>query len=122
MSPEIRIRRAAPGDEAALSLVGAATFLDAFAATLDGGDILAHCRRQHAPDIYARWLADKSYTIWLATVEPGEAPVGYLVLAPADLPLAELAPDDLEVKRIYIPPTAAGRLLQERPSHRLLQA
>jgi diamine N-acetyltransferase len=102
MSSDVHVRQAAPGDEAALALVGAATFLDAFAGMLDGGDILAHCRRQHAPDVYAQWLAEKSHAIWLATIEPGEAPIGYLVLAPAHLPLADLAPDDLDVKRIYV--------------------
>src|SRR5687767_12829953 len=102
MPPAIHLREASPGDEAALALVGAATFLESFAGVLDGGDILAHCQRQHAPHVYAAWLADPAYKIWLAAAEPGDAPVGYLVLGPAELPLADLAADDCEVKRVYL--------------------
>jgi hypothetical protein len=49
MNGEIGIRAAARGDEDALSAVGKASFLEAFAGILDGGDIIAHCERQHAP-------------------------------------------------------------------------
>jgi diamine N-acetyltransferase len=96
------IRSAHAADAPALALIGAATFLESFAGTLDGGDILHHCEHQHAPHVYARWLADDAYRIWLATADPGEAPVGYLVLGPADLPLADRHAADCEVKRIYV--------------------
>jgi ribosomal protein S18 acetylase RimI-like enzyme len=102
MTSAIPIRPAAPGDEAALALVGAATFLESYAGVVHGGDIVPHCRQQHSAEHYARWLADDAYRLWLATLEPGEAPIGYLVLGPADLPLADLSCDDLEVKRIYV--------------------
>ena len=39
---------------------------------------------------------------WLVETGPGHAPVGYLVLSPPDLPLANLAPQDLEIRRIYL--------------------
>ena len=102
MSKDVHIRKAAVSDAAALALVGAATFLESYAGVVDGRDVVDHCRRQHSPEAYARWLADEAYAIWLATIEPGEAPVGYLMLGRADLPLADLAPTDLEVKRIYV--------------------
>jgi ribosomal protein S18 acetylase RimI-like enzyme len=102
MPPSISIRKAVVGDEAALALIGSASFLESYAGVIDGGDIVAHCRQQHAEEAYARWLADDAYSVWLAVAEPGEAPVGYLVLGPAELPMADLATEDLEVKRIYV--------------------
>jgi ribosomal protein S18 acetylase RimI-like enzyme len=99
---EIRVRLCGPGDEKALSLVGQATFLEAFAGILSGEDILLHCANQHSPDIYKQWLGDARASTWLAEFQPGDAPVGYLVAAPASLPLPGLRQDDVEVKRIYL--------------------
>lgn len=99
---EIKIRRCVAGDEVALSIVGQATFLDAFAGTLSGKDILGHCVRQHSREKYAAWLLDPDSAIWMAAVEPGQAPVGYLVLTKPDLPLGDISADDAEVKRVYL--------------------
>jgi len=98
----VAIRRARPGDEDALALVGQASFLEAFAGVISGGDILGHCQRQHAREKYAAWLQDAASAVWLAEVDPGRAPVGYLVLTRPDLPLLDVGPDDLEVKRVYL--------------------
>jgi ribosomal protein S18 acetylase RimI-like enzyme len=100
--PVIEVRRAVPGDEQALAQVGQATFLETFAGVLDGADLLAHCSRQHAHEVYRDWLADERITTWLATIAPGAAPVGYLVLAPPALPVADPGPTDVEIKRIYL--------------------
>lgn len=118
----IHVRRCSPGDEAALSLVGSATFLETFAGILDGNDIVAHCGRAHSQEQYAAWLRDPDYGIWLAVRAPGDAPVGYIVVAPADLPLPDLSDDDVELKRIYILGKFQGgglgrRLAQEALSH-----
>jgi ribosomal protein S18 acetylase RimI-like enzyme len=96
------IRPCQPGDEAALALVGQATFLDAFAGILPARDIVLHCTRQHSVEKYAGYLNDAASAVWVAEVEPGHAPVGYVVLTTPDLPLADLAPEDVEIKRIYI--------------------
>ena len=96
------IRPCAPGDETALSLVGQATFLEAFAGVIPGPDLLGHCVRQHAVAKYAAWLRDPATRVWLAEVEPGQAPVGYLVLTTPDLPLPDPGPGDAEIKRVYI--------------------
>ena len=101
MSP-VTIHRADLGDDLALSTVGSATFLETFAGMVNGVDILAHCARQHAQSVYRAWLASPEYALFLATVDPGAAPVGYAVLSPADVPIADPRPDDLEVKRIYL--------------------
>ncbi len=98
----VSIRRAVPGDEVALSLVGQAAFLEAFAGVIPGKDIINHCVHLHSVEKYAAWLRDDVSTIWIAEVEPQQAPVAYLVLTRPDLPVPDVGPRDLEVKRIYI--------------------
>jgi diamine N-acetyltransferase len=99
LDQEIVLRRCAPGDEEALALVGAATFLETFAGLLTGPDILTHCRVQHAANQYAAWLADAKYRLCLAELKG--AGVGFVVLSPPDLPVA-VTTDDIELKRIYL--------------------
>ena len=96
------VRTCTTDDDEALSLLGQATFLESFAGTLNGHDILAHCVRAHAASVYRAWLADERYRIWIALAQPGLAPVGFAVLAPSDLPVPDAAPGELEVKRIYL--------------------
>lgn len=98
----ITIRRCVPGDEVGLSIVGQASFLDTFAGILSGKDILGHCVREHSTEKYAAWLRDEESTVWIGEVEPGEAPVGYLILTKPDLPLSDISQDDGEVKRVYL--------------------
>lgn len=97
----VTLRACVPGDEHALACLGAATFLESYAGLLDGQDLIAHSHTQHAADVYAALLADRQARLWLAEVEPGAAPVGYLVLTQPDLPVPKGA-GDLEVKRIYV--------------------
>ncbi len=118
----IAIRRCAPGDESALSIIGQATFLDTFAGVLSGKDILGHCVRQHSSEKYEAWLRGAASAVWIAEIEPGAAPVGYLVLTKPDLPLADISPQDAEVKRIYLLNRFRGgglgrRLMQEAEAH-----
>lgn len=101
MANAISIRRAGPGDEDALALVGQATFLETFAGVLDGAAIIEHCRRAHSAAHYSQWLRDADVAAWLAEVTPGNTPIGYLVVARPELPMADLS-RDLELKRIYL--------------------
>ena len=96
----ITIRLCGPGDAEPLALVGQATFLQSYAEVLPGEDILAHCRREHARELYDAWLADPGVRIWIAETATG-APVGYVTLNPPDLPIPT-GPDDVEIKRIYL--------------------
>jgi len=96
------IRRAHAGDADALALAGAATFLETFAGILDGANIVDHCRKQHAADLYAQALADPACALWLAETAAGAAPVGLAMLTPPKLPLADQREHDLELKRIYL--------------------
>lgn len=102
MNPSLNIRRGKPGDETILSLVGQASFLEAFAGVINGPDIIQHCLRQHSVEKYEHYLHDARTWIWIAEAAPGGAPVGYLVLTTPDLPVADLDPRELEVKRVYL--------------------
>lgn len=95
------IRKAVPADASSLALVGAATFLESYAGVIDGAAIVRHCIQRQTPDVYAAALADPQQALWLAEASPGAAPVGYLHLAPPDLPV-EIRPGDIEMKRIYV--------------------
>ncbi len=101
MGTDIQPRRCGPGDEAALALVGQATFLETFAGVLGGNEIVDHCAKAHTIELYRAWLADPLHAAWLVETNPGNAPVGYMVIAPPQLPLPDTA-GDLELKRIYL--------------------
>ncbi|MEQ8403646.1 MAG: GNAT family N-acetyltransferase [Oceanicaulis sp.] len=93
------VRLAQPGDAAAIALVGAATFLESYAGVIDGAALVRHCASKQTEAVYAQAIADPAQRLWLAELD--RAPVGYLHLAPPDLPVAT-RPGDLEIKRIYV--------------------
>ena len=97
---EIIIRPCTPDDAHRLSVVAAATFVETYAGIVDGDDILFHCRSTHAPEAYAGLLADATKRLFLATLDPGGTPVGFMLMGEADLPV-ETGPDDMELTRIY---------------------
>lgn len=96
---DYQLRVCLPGDEVKLGLVGAASFLETFAGILQGPDLVRHCIDQHSAEKYAYWLESSGYHLCLAEVN--QAPVGYAVLSPPDLP-GETTADDIELKRIYL--------------------
>lgn len=105
--PEITLRTADETDLGRLSLVGTATFLETYAGTVDGDDIVAHCAVAHAPETYRALLRGPQARAWLAEIAPGGAPVGYALLTAPDLVVAEAG--DLEVRRIYVLAPFQGR-------------
>lgn len=116
--PDFQLRQCHPGDEALLSLVGGASFLEAFADVLDGSDILAHAHKNHSEAAYAKYLAAPENRTYVATVPPGDGPVGYIVCTAPDLPLPDLGPGDYELRRIYLlhrfQGTGIGRALMQQ--------
>lgn len=116
--PEMGIRRATVGDENALAVVGAATFLESFIDQITGPDLVKHCQTQHAPEAYSNYLTatDPRYACWLVEYLPTGAPIGYGVTCPPELPI-ETHTHDIELKRIYsfskFHGSGAGRMLSE---------
>ena len=100
-SKDITIRRARPEDAERLGHIGVATFIDSYVYDIEGDAIVAHCTRQHAREVYAKYLADPACSVWLAEYTATGAPIGYAVNCPPDLPIP-LQPGDLELKRIYV--------------------
>ena len=101
MTVTIQIRRCTSADAPALALVGQSTFLETYADVLPGAAVIAHCAKAHSLQLYTEWLADPAYQHWLAET-PGGAPVGFMVIAPPDLPLPGVSAQDAEIKRIYL--------------------
>jgi len=100
--PVPTLRRATPADADGLALLGAGTFLEAFAEVLPGTDLLLHCEREHSAARYRELLADASTRAWIVQLRPDGAPIGYVLVERAKLPLPDLAPTDFEMKRLYV--------------------
>jgi diamine N-acetyltransferase len=94
------IRRATPADAAALSVLGGATFLHAFAHDHPGEGLVTHITRSHSADYYADHLARSDETTWIVETPLG-APVGYAMLTPPEIEHPS-DPEDLELKRLYL--------------------
>ena len=95
-----RVRQAGADDADRLSLVANACFLDTYAPSLDGADLVAHCLKHNRAAAFAQWTGDPASVVTLAELLPGGAPVGYTVLTAPDFPIAP-EPGDIELRRIY---------------------
>jgi diamine N-acetyltransferase len=115
---EISLRRATVDDALALSIVGAGTTLETFAGLVDGQSLLQHCEKNHSIAAYNKYLTTPGTQAWLAVMQPGYAPIGYILTTPPDLPLGDITNADLELKRIYLfarfQGTGTGRLLMNK--------
>jgi GNAT superfamily N-acetyltransferase len=105
----VTLRRATLADAPALALTGAATFLEAFTWMLPGADIVTHALKNHTADAYAHYLADPNTRITVAVTGPAVgfpdnpgSVVGYVMLCTPELPTIDVAPTDIELKRIYL--------------------
>ena len=98
----LAIRRAVPADAHALCRIGRRTFVDTFGHLYPDADLQAFLDESHAPDAYARYLADEAYALWL--LEDGKEAVGYALAGPCGLPHSETMPGDGELKRLYVLP------------------
>ena len=114
----ISLRRATVDDAPALSIVGAGTTLETFAGLVDGQSLLQHCAKNHSVASYIAYLAKPDVEAWLAVMAPGATPIGYILVTPPDLPLDDITPDDIELKRIYLfarfQGSGTGRLLMNK--------
>lgn len=92
------IRSADENDAAALSVIGAATFLETFAGLLPADAIIPFCQYDHSEAAYRKYLQEGAIA-WLVEVEEGQAPIGFALAAPATLPGSTR--DDFELRKIY---------------------
>lgn len=106
---EWHFRQAGPADAERLSVLGQATFLETYAETVDGDDIVAHCIADHSPAAYAALLATPGVRAWIVETVPARAPVAFLLLVPATLPGSR--PGELEVSRVYVLSRFHGRAI-----------
>lgn len=98
----VKLRRATLNDAAALALVGAATFLEAYTWMIPGADIIAFCAKNHTLEAYRDALTKPDTRITVAETAIGQSPVGYAMIVEPDLLNFALQPGDIELKRIYL--------------------
>jgi diamine N-acetyltransferase len=98
----VTLRECTAADAITLSLVSAATLLEAFAGLVPGDALLAHCAKNHIPAVYTAYFAQPETRAWLAEVEPGAAPVGYAILTAPEFPANLVQSGDLELRRLYL--------------------
>ncbi len=98
----VELRLCTEADASTLALVGASTFLEAFAGFIPGDALLAHCARHHVPEAYRQYLQKPETRAWLAEVAPGAAPVGYALVTAPEFPEGLTRAGDLELRRIYL--------------------
>ena len=94
------LRRAGADDAERLAALGAQTFAETFGRLYPPQDLEAFLAEAHGLERARADLADPRKAAWLALVD-GEA-VGYALAGPCDLPHPEVAPEDGELKRIYL--------------------
>lgn len=71
-------------------------------------DILAHVTGRCDGDTFARWIDDPDAVVIYAGDARTDSPIGFAVLTVPDFPIA-LAPDDIELRRIYTLAATHGR-------------
>ena len=102
MSGALSIREATPADAEALSAIGSDTFTLTFGHLYPPEDLAAFLAGSHSAAAYAKLLDDARYGLWL--LEDAGLPVGFAVAGPCGLPHHEVAPEDGELKRLYLLP------------------
>ena len=100
------IRRATPADAQTLSRVSELAFTGTFGHLYSDADLQTFLRESYAAVAYVRFLEDPAYACWLVERD-GEA-VGYAMAGPCGLPHPDVAPEDGELKRIYLLPQVQG--------------
>lgn len=106
------IRRAGPGDAAALGLAGVAAYAETYARLWDDPAAYLDQLATFAEPAFAAQLADECARVWLAEVR-GRT-VGFLTLAPGMADPVEAAAGGAEVGRLYLIAPCRGAGLGRR--------
>lgn len=96
----LSIRRATVDDAETLSKLATATFVETFGHLYLEEDLQAFLTESYAVDRQAAILAHPDYAVWLLEHD-GQA-VGHCAAGPCGLPHPDVAPDDGELKRLYV--------------------
>jgi diamine N-acetyltransferase len=95
------IRRAVPGDAAALAALGAATFTETFGHLYPPEDLQAFLVKSHSVDAWDRMLKDQRRGIWIAELADG-AHIGFISVGPCKLPVENCESTAGEVQQLYV--------------------
>jgi ribosomal protein S18 acetylase RimI-like enzyme len=95
------IRRAGPGDAAALAALGAETFTETFGHLYPPEDLRAFLLKAHSLDAWNRLLADPRHAVWTAELSDS-APVGFISVGACKLPVENCEPEAGEVQQLYV--------------------
>jgi GNAT superfamily N-acetyltransferase len=106
------LRRAGPGDAAALAAIGARTFTESFGRLYPPEDLAAFLAQAHGEARATADLGDPRKAAWLALAGPDV--VGYALAGPCELPHPDVEPADGELKRLYLLQAAQNRGLGGR--------
>ncbi|HEX6859917.1 MAG TPA: GNAT family N-acetyltransferase [Caulobacteraceae bacterium] len=118
MTDSLTIRRAAPADARALSDIAAATFTETFGHLYPPEDLAAFLAQAYGLEATRAVLADPAKAAWLVEVD-GRA-VGHALAGPCDLPHPDVAPEDGELKRLYLLKAHQGAGVGSRLLHTAL--
>lgn len=94
------LRRATVSDAQALSALSAACFTQTFGHLYPPEDLSHFLEEAYAATAWACLLSDTAYATWLLEVD-GRL-VGYATAGACTLPHADVAPEDGELKRLYV--------------------
>ena len=100
MGGEPVIRRATPDDAGLVARLATRTFTETFGHLYPDEDLQAFLAASYAVERQRIILSHPDYAVWLLEHD-GEA-IGHAAAGPCGLPHAEVAPDDGELKRLYV--------------------
>jgi ribosomal protein S18 acetylase RimI-like enzyme len=99
---QVRTRVASVADSAALAQLSAATFSETFGLMYQARDLAAFLADSRSEEVYAKLLRDPQAHVRLAVLDAKPEPVGYIVVGPCKLPVANLEPTAGEVRELYV--------------------
>lgn len=102
------LRRAAACDAPSACAFGAAAFCATFAHLYLPADLAAYLGKHYTPAIFSAWIENPRMQMWLASEQSG-ALIGYALAGPVEVPVADTAPDDGELRKLYVAEAAKGR-------------
>ena len=98
----LRIRRATPVDAVRVADLARRCFTETFGHLYPPEDLAYFLDASYTPDTQREALEDPHCAIWL--LEDGDDAIGHVYVGPCGLPHPDVAPEDGELKRLYLLP------------------